>query len=373
MRFVIITHVLHTIKDSKIYGYAPYIKEMNLWLKYVDNLKIVGPVIDRDVSAIDLAYKHSDIDIIKTKPFNLTTAKDISLTLMRLPLLCVQIIQGMYWAEHIHLRCPGNMGLLGSVLQIFFPHKPKTAKYAGNWDPNAHQPWSYRLQKWILSNTFLTKNMKVLVYGEWENQTKNIVPFFTATYSQNEIEDIHKDDLNNRAIHLIYVGTISENKRPFLSVKTAHKLIEEGIEVRLDMFGDGNQKEEIQEYIDKYHLSDYITLHGNQNSAVIKKYYQQSDFLIFISKSEGWPKVVAEAMFWGCLPITTDVSCVRYMIGDGNRGQIVEPNIDDIVDKIKYYLNNPQVHKTSINDAIKWSRQYTLEYFEQEIKRVLND
>ena len=70
------------------------------------------------------------------------------------------------------------MGLIGAIVNILFPNKQKTAKYAGNWDPKSKQPWSYRLQKWILSNTFLTKNMQVLVYGEWPNQTKNIKPFF---------------------------------------------------------------------------------------------------------------------------------------------------------------------------------------------------
>jgi len=96
------------------------------------------------------------------------------------------IFKAMYQADHIHLRCPGNIGLLGCVVQILFPFKLKTAKYAGNWDPKAKQPWSYRFQKWLLSNSFLTRNMKVLVYGEWEGSSKNIHPFFTATYWESE-------------------------------------------------------------------------------------------------------------------------------------------------------------------------------------------
>jgi len=75
----------------------------------------------------------------------------------------------MVQADYIHLRCPGNMGL-EALVQMLFPNKPKTAKYAGNWNPKSKQPWSYRLQKWILSYTFLTQNMQVLVYGEWSNQ-----------------------------------------------------------------------------------------------------------------------------------------------------------------------------------------------------------
>ena len=38
-------------------------------------------------------------------------------------------------ADHIHLRCPGNIGLLGCFSSNFISKKIKTAKYAGNWDP----------------------------------------------------------------------------------------------------------------------------------------------------------------------------------------------------------------------------------------------
>ena len=103
-----------------------------------------------------------------------------------MPFLCYTIFKAMKKADHIHLRCPGNMGLIGSLIQIFFPNTPKTAKYAGNWDPKSKQPLSYVIQKWLLSSTFLTRNIKVLVYGEWEHQSKNITSFFTASYREED-------------------------------------------------------------------------------------------------------------------------------------------------------------------------------------------
>ena len=72
------------------------------------------------------------------------------------------------------------------MVQIFFPKKNKTAKYAGNWDPHSKQPWSYKLQRWILQNTFLTRNMTVLVYGEWPTMSSNCRSFFTATYRDSD-------------------------------------------------------------------------------------------------------------------------------------------------------------------------------------------
>lgn len=372
MKFLIVSHVLHSRDNNKIYGYGPYIKEMNLWLKYVDELCIVAPMREGHPDKIDLAYKHEKIIFNRVPAFNLIGFSSKVKTLFLLPYIFIKIFWAMVWADHIHLRCPGNMGLLGAVAQIFFPWKMKTVKYAGNWDPNSAQPLTYRIQKWIISNPFLSRSIKVLVYGKWPNQSSNILEFFTATYSKDEIENIQNRNLNG-TIHLMFVGALSSGKRPMIAVKAVRKLKMDGIDVHLDIFGEGVEREPIQNYMQEHELTEIITLHGNQNSNIVKKAYQISHFLILMSKSEGWPKVVAEAMFWGCVPITTNVSCVNYMIGNGERGALVVPNDVEVVKAIKFYIEEKSNYKKASDNAQKWSQQYTLESFEQSIKELLDD
>ena len=107
-------------------------------------------------------------------------------------------------------------------------------------------------------------------------------------------------------------------------------------QLRLDLFGDGAMKSEIETYIRNNNLESIISLKGNHSRETVLKAYQSSHFLILPSKSEGWPKVVAEAMFWGCVPIATPVSCVSYMMGSGSRGIILQENIQEILFKLKY-------------------------------------
>ena len=271
------------------------------------------------------------------------------------------IYKAMQQADHIHLRCPGNMGLLAAVVQICFPKKKKTAKYAGNWDPKAKQPFTYKMQRWLLSNTFLTKNMQVLVYGEWPKQTSNIKPFFTATYSAKEIQtaastfpnELSLQEESRSAVNafdsaqsdklviasqlslqeesrsaanafdsapsdkrvfasqltlrgesrsrenykFIFVGTLSKGKQPLYAIQLVAQLHQNGIKATLDLYGEGVLRIDLQAYINKYDLQEYIVLKGNQTKETLKNAYQNSHFLILPSKSEGWPKAVAEAMF----------------------------------------------------------------------------
>lgn len=374
MRFVIITHVHHIKTNQAYFGYAPYIREINIWTKYVDELVVVAPIIEKKIGAIDLSYQHPNVRFLAVPPFETTSVKHILKTIKQLPVVVLQTYKAMSQADHIHLRCPGNMGLIGAIVQIFFPKTKKTAKYAGNWDSKSKQPWSYRLQKWILSNTFLTRKMQVLVYGEWENQSKNIKSFFTATYSQLEIQnsEVIKQKLGFReGIKFLFVGTLSQGKQPLYAVQLVERLIKMGLKVSLDIYGEGVLRKEIEIYIETHNLSENIILKGNQTKEVVEKAYKTSHFLVLPSKSEGWPKVVAEAMFWGCLPIVSKISCVPYMLAYGKRGVLLEENLESDIFLIEQLLQDEVSYSLMTQNAQNWSREYTLERFETEIKKLL--
>lgn len=370
MNFVIITHVDHLHEQEFFFAYAPYVNEMNIWSKYIDEVIIVAPLQKESKTAIDCAYDHLKVKFIPIAQISLLGLSEVLKNILLVPKNSWSIYKAMKYADHIHLRCPGNIGLLGCIVQIFFPMKPKTAKYAGNWDPKAKQPWSYKLQKWILSNTFLTRNMKVLVYGEWENQTKNIKPFFTASYTEADKTPVEPRKLENQ-ISFLFVGTLSIGKRPLYALQLVEKLYKMGFNVNLSIYGDGQEFGNLEKYISDNNLDKIIYLKGNQTSETIKIAYQESHFLILPSKSEGWPKVIAEAMFWGCLPIATPVSCVPIMLDKSKRGLLLKMDLEEDFKQIKAILNNQVEYDNKVQQSILWSRKYTLDLFENEIKALL--
>ncbi len=371
MKFAIITHVIHGKESGGGYfGYEPYVREMNLWLKYTSEVIIVAPLHPISKSPIQEFYQHDKIDFVPVSDFDITSLKSILRALVVMPKIVFKIFRAMKSADHIHLRCPGNIGLLGCFVQILFPSKPKTAKYAGNWDPKAPQPFTYKLQKWILGNTFLTKNMQVLVYGEWENSSKNIKPFFTASYFEKDKTAIKPRDLKG-LITFLFVGTLSNGKQPFYAIQLIETLYAKGHDVQLMIYGEGTERPMLEDYIRDKKLDNRIILKGNQNQETIKKGYQESHFLILPSLSEGWPKVVAESMFWACLPIASKVSCVPNMMGNGDRGILLDLKLEEDVKKIESILSNTALYQEKTTKAMEWSRQFTMDTFENEIKLLL--
>ncbi|WP_293895902.1 glycosyltransferase [Flavobacterium sp.] len=370
MKFAIITHVIHGKELGNYFAYEPYVREMNLWMKDVSEVLIVAPLHSALKTPIQEFYQHQQITFVPIANFDISSFKSVLHSLMVMPSIVWKIYQTMKGADHIHLRCPGNIGLLGCLVQILFPSKSKTAKYAGNWDPNEKQPLSYRLQKWFLSNTFLTKNMQVLVYGEWENSSKNIKPFFTASYFEKDKIEVKPRKLTGK-ISFLFVGTLANGKQPLYAIQLIEQLMKKGNNVQLTLYGEGSERAMLENYISENKLENIIFLKGNQNQEIIKTAYCENHFVVLPSLSEGWPKVVAEGMFWGCLPVASRVSCVPNMLENGQRGLLLDLMLNEDAEKIESILNDNSLYQDKVNKAIKWSIQFTMDVFEDEIKLLL--
>ena len=464
MRFAIFTHVEHLKSGDRYYAYPPYVREMNIWLRHVEEVEVLGTRRTWDEGKRGrgdertgrsgdgenmgigetgtggnwekgIAYEHAKLTFTEVPAFNFLSFSASVKSVLKLPFIFFRILGVMRRADHLHLRCPGNVGLLACIAQIFFPSKPISAKYAGNWDPKAKQPWTYRFQKWILSNTFLTRNMQVLVYGEWPSQTQNVVPFFTASFSEKEIPEL-QEKLFSGPLTFLFVGNLVKGKRPLEAIKLVKDLnvdwkedTDQEIRANLEIYGDGPERKKLEDYVREHKLEEWISFKGSRPLGELKKAYQKAHFVVLPSKSEGWPKAIAEGMFFGCIPIATPVSCVPWMLGGGSRGVLLENRLLDTfqksrqfecssnpaeagwkngsrtgfsetpacrqgrlevtvgggkkewsvfsdqwseeVERIMEVMTNPQKMKQMSEEAKKWSQQYTLEKFEKAIEGVL--
>ena len=371
MNLVLISHTSHYLNQGRISAYAPYVKEINLWADAFDEMSILAPLAQGKDSGINLAYNHRSIRLLPISDLHFKSPKRFLTSIFRTPRILWSIFKTFKSADHIHLRCPGNIGLLGCIVQIFFPKTPKTVKYAGNWDPKAKQPLSYRLQKWILSNTLLSKNIKVLVYGQWPNQSKNILPFFTASYSEKHC--MAKVPVRDwpQPLRFVFVGTLSEGKRPLYALELFHRLFKKlNRPMTLEFFGSGQQEENLKKYVAEHGLNEEVKLCGNIKPDVLMEVYKGAHFVMLPSRSEGWPKAVAEAMFWGAIPLVTPISCVPWMIDHGKRGITFDLDLETDALLIEEALANSNGLDIMSEAAAHWSRQYTTEKFTKAIKEL---
>ena len=210
-----------------------------------------------------------------------------------------------------------------------------------------------------------------MVYGEWSNQTQNIKPFFTASYHESEKQDIYIRNYTQK-LKFCFVGSLSKGKQPDKAFELIYQLRQQNIQAELHVYGDGEMRSELEDLISQHQAEDWVKLYGNQPQSVIKKAFKYNHFLILPSQSEGWPKAVAEAMFWGCIPIVSNISCVPWMLDEGKRGILMTKNDLKIdVHHMISLINSPETLESMSTKAAEWSRQYTLDKFEEEIRVLL--
>ncbi len=370
MKLLIISAAPFIYKEETIYAYSPYINELVIWNKYVDEISFCCPVWETENGLLVTKIPFRVSKHYEVSDFNIKSCLNVFKTLLILPKTSWQILKAMKSADHIHLRCPSNIGLLGCFIQVLFPNTPKTAKYAGNWDPNSKQPWTYRLQKWLLSNTFLTRNMQALVYGDWKCNTANIKPFFTATYKEEDKVPLAYRDFKEK-IRFLFVGTLVKGKNPLYAVQLVEALFYKGYAVDLCLYGEGVKRSVLESYIDKKKLNEIIFLMGNQNQETVKKAFQDSHFVILPSNSEGWGKAITEGMFWGSVPLASQVSCIPFLLDYGNRGVLLTMDLRKDVAQMEVLLKNEADYQNRRKNAAEWSRKYTLDFFEQEIEKLI--
>lgn len=83
--------------------------------------------------------------------------------------------------------------------------------------------------------------------------------------------------------------------------------------------GSGNQEEQLRKLVKKLKLETVVRFWGHRDD--IADFYKSADLFIFLSKQEGLPAAVMEAMATGLPVIASDIRGCRDLIDSGENGE----------------------------------------------------
>lgn len=196
--------------------------------------------------------------------------------------------------------------------------------------------WLYRFADKICVQTnevkayypkYLQKKMCVLEnplnFEELENQcTEN---------------DIHKDNV------VLSVSRLEKQKDFSTLIKAFDKIADKRKDWILKIYGQGNQKDSLQNLIDSLKLENRVFLCGVTHAPY--KEMKKAKIFVLSSFYEGFPNVLCEAMHAELPCISTNCQCgPSELIQDGVNGFLVPVgDIDKMADKIDLLMQNPQL------------------------------
>lgn len=169
----------------------------------------------------------------------------------------------------------------------------------------------------------------------------------------------------------IMLCSLDGRKRPKLgiqAVKAAREMT--GIDIKLDIYGEGKLEKELIEYISSISAEDYISLKGHIPHAA--EQFRSSGFSLLTSTFEGLPLVLPEAMGRGCIPIAFDL---RYgpsdVIEDGRTGFLVPQNdVEAMSRKIAEVVNMTEQESETMRLAARTKAHIC--YLDQSVVNLWN-
>lgn len=107
-------------------------------------------------------------------------------------------------------------------------------------------------------------------------------------------------------------------------------------QIRVDIYGDGEQKEELEELIQRLSLEEKIFLKGKIPNNQVPEVLSRFDIFCATSVMESFGVSVVEAMAMGVPVVATDVDGFKEVVEDGETGIIVERgNIQKIAEALE--------------------------------------
>jgi glycosyltransferase involved in cell wall biosynthesis len=159
----------------------------------------------------------------------------------------------------------------------------------------------------------------VTINGKWQDQPAHCLSF------ENPCLDDHNLDEGREAVRLkgltppytiCFSGRLESAKGVNRILEALAKMTDKSVIKVVHFIGDGSERSYFEDRAKL--ISIQCLFHGFLQREQVFKILKESDFFVFPSLSEGFPKVVAEAANFGCIPVVSNVSSIPQYINEAN-------------------------------------------------------
>ena len=370
---LIVSHVCHYRHGGSIYAYGPYTREIDIWADLFPQILVASPLRDEAPPDDCLPFTRPNISMI---PQPETGGDNLSAKLWQillLPLLVWKLSSAMRCKDAIHVRCPGNLGLLAVILAPLFS-RHLVAKYAGQWNGYKGEPVSVWLQRYLL-RSWWWRGSVVTVYGEWPGQPKQVIPFFTSMMTADQVRRAATFAQNKSLTtptEILYSGRLASLKGVDILLRALDIIKKEGLRFRLNIIGDGPEAANLKSLTADLGLDEEVTFLGAMPFSEVMTWYEKGHILVLPSRhSEGWPKVLAEAMCHGLVCISTDHGLIPWLLRE--KGSVFPvDDIEGLACHLRDLIRDPVKYERLSRTSATWAQHYSIEGLRDALQHLLS-
>jgi Glycosyl transferases group 1 len=284
-----------------------------------------------------------------------------------------KIASGVWKSEAVHAPIPGDIGTIGMLL-AFILRKPLFVRHCGNW--LVPRTAAERFWKWFMERFAGGKRVMLATGGAPgppSSRNPAIQWIFSTTLTERELNSGCRRRLpSDGLIRLIIACRQDKEKGGAVVIESLPQVAESFPEVHLDVVGDGNALEDLKLQARSLGVEHRVRFHDRvEPKAVLRLLRRAHLFCYPTAASEGFPKVVLEALASGLPVITTPVSVLPQLI-TGDCGTVLSERTPAAVARaVIEILSDPERYEHMSRSAVEAARAYSLECWRDTIGDLL--
>jgi len=281
-----------------------------------------------------------------------------------------RLVRALRWADGVHVPIPSDIGTLAMLLARKM-RKPLFVRFCGDWARQwtvAERYWRRALESWAGGSTV------VLVTGMDSSPPSQINPalrwIFSTTLTSSDIDSAYRPRTapSGRGIRLATACRLEPRKGVDVAIRTLGALAERQVEATLDVVGDGSEASALMTLAESLGLARHVRFHGRRDREGVLGHLRQADIFCYpTGASEGFPKVVLEAMACGTPVVATRVSAISGMLSEGGGLLLKDTNPAAVADMVLCAVGDREGYETMSRCAAETARRFTLERWQAEI------
>lgn len=243
--------------------------------------------------------------------------------------------------KFIYIFCPGYCGLMAGLWARLL-RKPYGLYVRGTW----HQDRTLFQKLW---NRVFSAASFMVVTGEsfrrelsrYCSQVENEVPLTALRPDQIDVSRLAQ----RSPAQLLFAGRLNESKGVRDVIRCLALLRQQGITARLRIAGGGTPEEmaSLVALIETLELEENVTLLGHVSATQLASEYERCGTFVFPSYyAEGFPRVLYEAMMYGCAIVTCAMPGTRdFLVAEENCLHCQPMNPADLAERLTSLIQNP--------------------------------
>ena len=275
-------------------------------------------------------------------------------------------------ADAVHAPIPGDVGTIGIIVALL-QRKPLLVRYCGNW--LAQKTTAERIWKRSMEYLAGGRNVMFATGGAAEapsSRNPNLKWIFSTSLRENQIVRERPRQLpEDGKLKLIIACRQEPGKGIDKVVESLPAVLSVFPKATLDIVGSGSLVKALQARVDFLGLSGHVTFHGQIPQHRVLELLEEADVFCFPTASEGFPKVVVEAMAAGLPVISTKVSVLPMLLERGGGILLTRADEKELAEAVLRLCSDADAYSLMSARANETAQEFSLEKWRDVIGESL--